>query len=141
MSFYLDTSALVAALTPEAATARVQAWLAGQDGGALAISGWTIAEMASALAMKVRTETLSLEQRARVLAAWRRMIDESLVLEPVTGTHFELAARFLDQQDLGLRAGDALHLAIAFHRGMTVVTLDQRLAEAGTTLGITTMLL
>ena len=46
------------------------------------------------------------------------------------------AARMTDQHALGLRAGDALHLAIAADHGATVQTLDRRIAEAAPTLGI-----
>jgi uncharacterized protein len=59
----------------------------------------------------------------------------------VTGRHFRAAARFADQQALGLRAGDTLHLAIALEHGATVHTLDQRLAEAGPALGAPAQLL
>jgi len=59
----------------------------------------------------------------------------------VTGGHFRAAAKFLDQHALGLRAGDALHLATASEHGATLYTLDQRLAEAGPVLGVPTQLL
>lgn len=54
----------------------------------------------------------------------------------VTGGQFRAAARFTDQHALGLRAGDALQLAIASEQGATLVTLDRRLAEAGPMLGV-----
>lgn len=60
---------------------------------------------------------------------------------PVTGGHFRAAAKFVDQHTLGLRAGDALHLATAADYGATVYTLDQRLAGAGPMLAIPTRLL
>jgi hypothetical protein len=44
----------------------------------------------------------------------------------------------VDQQGLGLRAGDALHLAVAAEHGATLWTLDVRLAEAGPVLGVAT---
>src|ERR1700735_4617945 len=49
---------------------------------------------------------------------------------PVTGGHFRAATKFVDQHTLGLRAGDAPHLAAAEHRA-PAHTLDQRLAQAG----------
>ncbi len=44
----------------------------------------------------------------------------------------------MDQQGLGLRAGDALHLAVAAEHGATLWTLDVRMAEAGPVLGVVT---
>jgi uncharacterized protein len=49
--------------------------------------------------------------------------------------HFRAAAKFVDQHTLGLRAGDALHLATASEHGASVHTLDPRLAQAGPLLG------
>ena len=49
----------------------------------------------------------------------------------VSGLQFRTAARFADQHMLGLRAGDALHLAICADHGATLCTLDRRLSEAG----------
>ena len=51
------------------------------------------------------------------------------------------AARITDQYRLGLRAGDALHLAICTDHGATLCTLDRRLGEAGAALGVKTMVL
>ncbi len=60
---------------------------------------------------------------------------------PVTGAHFRGAAKFVDQHTLGLRAGDAIHLATASEHGATVHTLDRRLSAAGPVLGVPTHLL
>jgi predicted nucleic acid-binding protein len=133
---YLDTSLLVAALTREAATARVQLWLDQQDVAELVISDWIITEFASALSIKIRMNQLRIEDRAKAMSVFTRLTAESLIVMPVTRAHFLAAARFAEQYVLGLRAGDALHVAIAAEQGATICTLDKRLAEAAVMLGV-----
>lgn len=133
---YLDTSVLVAALTNEAQTARMQAWLGAQNPEQLTISDWVVTEFSAALSIKLRTGQLQAHHRADALAMFTRLAAESLVVAPISSGHFRIAARFADQYALGLRAGDALHLAIAVDQGATLCTLDRRLAEAGQALGL-----
>ena len=68
-------------------------------------------------------------------ATFNQLVAESFTLLAVTGAHFWMAAKFVDQHTLGLHAVDALQLATASHHGATVPTRYQHLAEAGSVLG------
>jgi hypothetical protein len=93
------------------------------------------------MGIKLRAGQIRLEQRAAALAMFNKLVAESFTVLPVTGGQFRAAAKFADQHSLGLRAGDALHLAVASEHGATVHTLDQRLADAGPALGVPAQLL
>ena len=68
-----------------------------------------------------------------------RLVADSLSVLPIGPGHFRTAARFADQRELGLRAGDALHLAVSAEQGATLCTMDRRLFEAGPALGVATL--
>jgi uncharacterized protein len=138
---YLDTSVLVAAMTAEARTGEIQTWFGQQDPQNLAISAWVTTEFSAALSIKLRTNQISAQHGARALADFSQLCSESLTLLPIDANHFAIAARIADQHAVGLRAGDALHLAIAFDHGATIITLDQHLAEAGLEARVHTRLL
>ena len=138
---YLDTSILVSSLVREIHTNRAQSWLGEQTSEYLAMSDWVVSEFSSALSLKLRTKQMSEENRAEALAGFARFTGEFLIVLPVTTPHFRAAARFADRHELGLRAGDALHLAIASESGATLYTFDQRLAAAGPAIGVKTHLL
>jgi predicted nucleic acid-binding protein len=133
---YVDTSVIVSALTKEADTSRSQTWLAEQPTSELTISDWTATEFASALSIKLRTGALGAEHRAAALSAFTRLCAESVRTLAVTREDFRAAARFADQSELNLRAGDALHLAIYANHGAALCTLDRRLAAAAPRVGV-----
>ncbi len=110
--------------------------MAQQAEGSLYVSEWCDTEVSSALALKLRTGALSVEKRAEALAMWRGWRDRVLTLSSVAPRHFTIAAGFLDQHKLGLRAGDALHLAVAASAGRRIATLDRTMASAALELGI-----
>jgi predicted nucleic acid-binding protein len=138
---YLDTSVLVAALATEVHTPRAQRWLLAAEADALATSGWATAEFSSAMSLKLRMGSIDPEGRKAALDGLAAMLSDSLVLLTIVDAYFHAAAGFADRHTLGLRAPDALHLAIAAGNGATLVTLDKRLASAGKKLGVATRLI
>lgn len=138
---YLDTSLLVSALTNEADTGTVQAWLTRQAPQELTISDWVVTEFSSALSIKLRMGQLIPEHRAASLAAFTRLAQETLLVLPVQRASFRKAASLADQAALSLRAGDALHLALCADNGATMCTLDQSLAKAAPLVGVEAVLL
>lgn len=133
---YLDTSVLVAALTNEARTAEVQDWLGRQSVGDLVISDWVVTEFSAALSVKVRMGQLVASDRADVLAVFNEIVDASFHVLPVTRMDFRVGARLADQHSTGLRAGDALHLAISANHGSRIRSLDCGLVAAAQALGV-----
>ena len=138
---YLDTSLLVAALTKERRTGEMQTWLTNQTAGTLAVSDWVITEFSAAISLKRRTGQLNDQQRADSLALFTELADESFERLSIARSEYKTAARFADQHRTGLRAGDALHLAVVARHGLRLVTLDQGLSKAASGLGISNRLL
>jgi uncharacterized protein len=103
----------------------------------LLISDFAAAEVASALSRLVRMAVLTAADASARLAdfdAWRAAM--SLPVD-LGASDARLAYIYVRRFDLGLRAPDALHLAIARRLDATLVTLDRRLAAAATELGVT----
>lgn len=59
-----------------------------------------------------------------------------LALEAPHASDFERAAKMLERHDSGLRAGDALHLAICARLGAVLCTDDIRMADAASAIGL-----
>lgn len=137
---YIDTSILVAYLTPESHSAAAEALMLSA-GASLAISSWTEVELLSALGSKVRTQQLSKKQADDVLETYSRRVAPFLHYLAVGDGDHRRATSLLKGWGTALRAGDGLHLAIASARGATVYTLDQGMAKSGIALGVPVHLL
>ena len=95
----------------------------------LVISAWTLTEMASVGGIKQRTGAIDAATRQQALAHFQRFVSAELRTVEVEPADFRTAAVFIDAP-LALRAGDALHLAIAHRLGARLASLDRRLNEA-----------
>jgi uncharacterized protein len=136
LRYYLDTSFVVSAYSVEPRTDDCQFWLAKNFGSDLVISDWVTTEFSSAVALKIRTKEISVDQRAEILTRWRKAVRTHFAAVDIVRSHFETAAQMADNYKLTLRAGDALHIAVAQSAGCTLVTLDKRMAEAAVELGV-----
>ena len=137
---YLDTSVLVSALTNEVRSEEIYLWLDAVQEPA-AVSDWTLTEFAAALSGKLRGGSLKhVEWRAARRGLTRLVTTglESLAVEPID---FSRAAEFASDPDLGLRGGDALHLAVVERTGVRLSTLDKGQANAAHQLGLPAELL
>lgn len=134
--YYLDTSFLVAAFSSESRTYKARQWIQDTLPDDVFLSSWTVTEFSSAVSLKIRTKQIQLEERAIILSNWRIFVTGSTSVIAVDTRDFETAALFAENHQLVLRAGDALHLAVAQSAGCTLVTLDKRMASAALELGI-----
>lgn len=135
--FYLDTSFLVPYFVSEESSEKVERFLLGIKGAELAVSTWTATEFVSALGLKVRTKQLDKPSAAAALAAFREVGEVHFNWLAVSPADFKSAATYLERWELGLRAGDALHLAVAKSNGVKkLLTFDDRMLKAAKALHI-----
>ncbi len=133
---YLDASVVVALLTGEPASPAIKAGLHPYSGMMLHASGWTAVEAASALSIKRRTGALQPAQHAQALAALDALFNGGWMLVPIVLDDFAQARTWVGQAALGVRGGDALHLAITHRLGFQLATLDKPMAAAAGRLGV-----
>lgn len=136
---YLDTSIVVSALTNEPRSSEIYAWLA-QLSAPLFVSGWVKAELSAALSGKLRMRAITVAENRAAREAFAKLVQASFGDAPILASDFGRASRLAEKHELGLRGGDALHLAIAERHGATLCTLDKRQAEAACALSIETRL-
>ncbi len=131
----VDTSFLVALLTVKPMTPQVKTWYA-LTSEPLVSADWCLTEFASAIAIKTRTGQLQEAQAQAVTRLFDTLLSGGLDLVPVNRRAFWEAASLVRNWQSGLRAGDALHLAIAQELGVSkLASIDRRMAENSLRLG------
>ena len=134
---YFDTSFLVPLILPEATSEPISGFLEALPGDGLAVSHWTRVEFASLLAREVRMGGLDAGTAREAGSQFETMISESFVVLLPNRDDFDRAKEWLGNFETGLRAGDALHLAIAGNRSADAIySLDKLMIAAGKTLGL-----
>ena len=134
---YFDTSFLAPLILEEPTSTKVERFMIGLPAGELAISHCTRVEFSSLLAREVRMGGLDGQAARDADAQFETVVAESFAIWLPNADDFTLAKEYLGIHETGLRAGDALHLAIARNHGAeTFYSLDNSLLEAGKLLGV-----
>ena len=127
---YVDTSVLVALFTNEATAERISNWVA-EETRQLVSGDWCVTEFASALAHKQRSSQITSRQGNAAWKVFGQFCEGHLRLLPLDREVFSQAAQLVRNSKNSLRAGDALHLALALRvKAVAFFTLDVRLAES-----------
>ena len=133
---YVDTSALVPVFIREAKSEAVIAWLES-SGERLAISEWSLVEFASAAAIKVRTGQTAANLAKQAIARVREFAQKHCTVAVPGREEFRRAAELAGDGALNLRAGDALHLAIAGSlNAQGILCLDEAMIAGAKALGV-----
>jgi predicted nucleic acid-binding protein len=117
---------VVAYYLPEPSSIRVQQVLQGSS--TLVISELVHLEFYAALALRVRTNTLSLTDSQKVTSLFEEHIKAGYyAMTPLTRQHYQQARAFVRQPTLAIKAPDTLHLAVALLGKHDLLTLDAQL--------------
>ncbi len=134
--FYVDTSALVPIFIREPKSEAVMSWIEATD-ERLAISEWALVEFASATAIKVRTGHASATLAKQAISRVREFAQKNCTVVVPGREEFRRAAELAVDGTLKLRAGDALHLAIAASLGAKgLLCLDDEMIAGAKSLGM-----
>lgn len=129
---YFDTSFLVPLILPEATSDKIAKFVHGLSAGRSTVSHWTRVEFSSLLAREVRMGGMDSRAAGKADAQFEAMVAECFVVLLPNADDFNLAKEYLGKYEAGLRAGDALHLAIATnHRADAFYSLDKTMLKAG----------
>lgn len=133
---YVDTSALVPLFIREAKSEAVLTWLETSD-ERLTISEWTLVEFASAAAIKVRTGQIVANVAKQATLRVHEFAQKHCMVAVPGRAEFRRAVELVSDGALKLRAGDALHLAIAAgSSARAILCLDEAMMESARLLGM-----
>ena len=128
---YFDTSFLAPLILQEATSEKIEAFFAKVPAGQLCLSHWTRVEFASLIAREVRMGGLTEGDALLAVGQFDELVTDSFQVVAPSILDYEQAKGYIQQFATKLRAGDALHLAIANNNGAKMLyTLDEGLLNA-----------
>lgn len=135
--FYFDTSFLTPLLLEQDTSVKIEAYVRRLSASELCVSHWTRIEFASLLAREVRMGGFPEHAALEIAERFEGLIAESYEVLTPQPADYELARQFVLNFPTPLRAGDALHVAIAKNHGATkLLTLDEGLLKAAKLLDV-----
>lgn len=137
MALYADTCILLPLFFRDASTEAALAWLEGAGNETILTSPWTRTEFASAAGIMARRGDITAELHRQGLERFDRLVSARLAVEAIDTADFDRARAWLTDFRSGLRAGDALHLAVCMRLSATLCTAHDTLARAAEKLGVT----
>ena len=135
MNVYLDASVLVALLMVDALTARADAFFRESTPVPI-VSDFAATEFASAVARRIRTGDVSVDEARRAFSAFDLWTARVALREETMSADIRAAETFLRRLDLTLRTADALNIAIAQRINAALVTFDRKMAANARVLGV-----
>lgn len=133
---YADTDVLLSLFCPDSLSVAAAKWYANTS-GPVCISPWSIIEFRANMGLRARKGLLPRPNCLAVMKQFEAAAIANFHLLPPAQEHFLQAGAWLSKTECALRAGDALHLAIAFgHRCEQFVSFDQPLGAAAKKLGL-----
>jgi len=133
LTLYLDASALLPLFIEEARTHDAHEHLRGN---VLVISDFAIAEFSSGVARRSRVGEINESGAPVVFAAMDAWTANVARRESLTAGDIGVAIGFIRRLDPGLRAADALNIAIARRCGANLLTFDGNMARSARSLGM-----
>jgi hypothetical protein len=133
-SYYLDSSALLPLIVPDAHSKVMAAWLDTTQ-RFLVVSDFARAEASASISRRVRMELLTAPQAEAMLARLDFWVAQTARHRLTSAAEIAACDRLIRRFELKLQAPDALHIAIALADGVTLVTFDERQAQAMAGLG------
>jgi len=137
---YLDASALAKLYLPEPGSDELDAAIQGR--GDLMVSDLAVTEIVSAISRRRRERVLPAASCARLHRRILADIEGGLFVKNdlMPETHREAERLLMAVDDIGLRAADAFHLALASLAGAAaIVTYHQKLAAAAIRIGLNSL--
>ena len=136
-SSYVDSCVLLSLLIGDSGYSAAEAWLGSREDKPLWISHWVMLEIAGVLALGERRGELDPQNAQVIRKTFKQFQQERLSLvEPRAPDFLQAQEWLLQPNQLTLRSGDALHLAIAKRHGLALCSADRALVKAGVALGV-----